>query len=177
MQTIVLHLLLCISIFASKVHTNWYTYDNGEVVIEFPKEPEFSSQQVETAIGKINMNIASYDGSSNGDANHAYVFISSVYPDSLINSSKKELLPEFFRKSIDGAVTNVNGKLLTEKEVVLDGFPGREVKVDYGNGLAVILMRMYLVKNRAYFIQTITETSKDGNEGVLRFHQSFNVKK
>jgi hypothetical protein len=156
---------------------DWYTYQSQEISIEFPKEPELTSQSVPTAVGDIEMKIASYDGSKEGDINLAYVFISSIYPDSLINSNKKEMLPDFFRSSIDGAVKNVNGKLIAEKEVLLDGFPGREAKVDYGNGQAIIAFRMYLVQNRAYFIQTISEKGKEENESALRFRNSFKLKK
>jgi hypothetical protein len=87
-----------------------------------------------------------------------------------------EKLPEFFRTSIDGAVKNVNGKLISEKVVALDGFPGREVKIDYGNGMAIIFLRMFLVNNKGYFVQTISQTGKEGNESAARFHKSFKLK-
>lgn len=176
MKTALLYLLCCFSALVLKAQTGWYTYQNQEIRIDFPKEPKITSQSVPTAVGDIEMKIASFDGSKEGDINLAYVLISSIYPDSVVNSSKKEKLPGFFRSSIDGAVKNVNGKLISEKEIVLDGFPGRELKVDYGNGLAIISMRIYLVQNRAYFIQTISETGKEGNENALRFQHSFRLK-
>jgi hypothetical protein len=153
-----------------------YVYENAQISITFPKKPEITTQSVPTAVGDINMNIASYDASKNGDGNFAFSFISSVYPDSLINSNKKELLQGFFRNSIDGAIKNVDGKLISESEIELNGFPGREVKIDYGNGLAIIFLRLYLVKNNVYFVQTITQTAKDGNADVRKFHQSFKLK-
>jgi hypothetical protein len=176
MKTALLYLFTCLSGLFVKGPAEWYTYQNAEMSIEFPKEPELTSQAVPTAVGDIEMKIASFQGSKDGDINLAYVLISSNYPDSLINSGKKEMLSEFFRNSIDGAVANVKGKLLSEKEIMLNGFPGREVRVDYGDGLAIILFRMYLVGNRGYFIQTISETAKEGNESALRFQNSFKLK-
>jgi hypothetical protein len=177
MKTTLLYLFIYLSAHVFDHPADWYTYQSQEIIIEFPKEPELTSQSVPTAVGDIEMKIASYDGSKEGDINLAYVFISSNYPDSLINSNKKEMLPDFFRSSIDGAVKNVNGKLIAEKEIMLDAFPGREAKVDYGNGQVIILFRMYLVQNRAYFIQTISEAGKEENESALRFRNSFKLKK
>lgn len=172
-----LYLLVCFSTPFFQPQTDWYTYQNQEISIEFPKEPELTTQTVPTAIGAIEMKIASYDGSKDGDANLAYVFISSVYPDSLINSSKTKKLAAFFRGGIDGAVKNVHGRLISEREVTLNGFPGREAKVDYGNGVAIIFLRMFLVHNRSYFVQTISATGKEDNESAARFRKSFQLKK
>ena len=124
MKTVLSFILAFLSLQSSAQDTS-YVHENNQISITFPKKPEFTTQSVPTAIGKIDMNIASYDASKNGDGNFAFVFISSVYPDSLINSNKKELLPAFFRNSIDGAIKNVDGKLISENEVELNGFPGR----------------------------------------------------
>jgi hypothetical protein len=103
--------------------------------------------------------------------------ITSEYPDSLINSGKTELLPQFFRNSIDGAVRNVQGKLLSEKNITINGFPGREVRVDYQNGTAIIKMDFYLVHNEMIMLQTITEPSKENNASELKFYASFKLKR
>jgi hypothetical protein len=176
MKTLLLYLFVFLSTQLPKPANEWYTYQNQQFSIEFPQEPEVTVQKVPTSIGDIEMKIASYEGSGKGDVNLAYVFISSIYPDSVINSGSKEKLPGFFRSSIDGAVKNVNGNLLSEKVVTLNGFPGREAKVDYGNGLAIIAVRMFLVKNHVYFVQTISEAGKADNEHALRFHRSFKLK-
>lgn len=111
------------------------------------------------------------------DENLTYGVITTEYPDTIIHSDKKELLPVFFRGSVDGAVKNVQGKLLTEKDITLDGFPGKEIDIDYRNGLAVIKMRSYLVKNKMFILQTITKTEKFPNKSLERFMSSFSLKK
>jgi len=156
---------------------DWFLFDSKEFSIEFPKQPAASSQNINTAIGDLKMDIFMYDASKDGDENFLYGLITSEYPDSLINSKKVEILPTFFRNSIDGTVKDVQGKLLSEKVIEINGFPGREVKVDFQNGLAVIKMRMYLINNKMIVSQTITETSRDNNPGVLKFHDSFKLKK
>lgn len=155
---------------------DWFLLDEPSFSILFPKKPEAQVQSVKSAIGDLTMNINMYDGSKDNDENFLYGIITTEYPDSLINSDKKEKLAAFFRGSVDGAVKNVQGKLLSEKDIEMNGFPGREARVDFQNGLAIILMRSYLVHNKMYILQTITETKKEGNASVLKFYNSFKLK-
>jgi len=83
----------------------------------------------------------------------------------------------FFRGAVDGAVSNVKGKLLTEKKIELDGFPGREVTVDFQNGQAIIMMKCFLVRNMMYILEIISETGKENNASSSHFYQSFKLKK
>lgn len=177
MKTTLLYLLFCLSTSVFHPFADWFLYKNQQMSIEFPQEPNITAQSVPTAVGDIEMKIASFESKNEADSNLAYVFIASDYPDSLINSGKKELLPQFFRASVDGAVKNVNGKLISEKEISIEGFPGREVNVDYGNGQAIISFRMYLVHNRAYFIQTLSEKEKAANKDAVRFMNSFKLQR
>ncbi|HEX4372302.1 MAG TPA: hypothetical protein VHZ50_03260 [Puia sp.] len=122
------------------------------------------------------MNLNIYDvPETEKDDNHVYLVNETTYPDSLINSDKKEILDEFFKKAIGGAVKNVQGTLLSEKNMELNEFPGREVRIDYRNGLAVIKMRLYLVKNIVYMMETITDTKKQSNSSVDKFLNSFQL--
>jgi hypothetical protein len=162
----------------SFVHADdWVLFEDGNCKIRFPKAPANQTQTTNTAIGPLQMYIHMYevpDGTM--DDNYLYGLIETEYPDSVINSDKKELLDKFFRNSIDGAVSNVNGKLLTETKIQLDGFPGREFRIDFKDGLAVITMRAYLAGHIMYFLQTITPTKKDHNKSIGRFMDSFAFK-
>jgi hypothetical protein len=144
--------------------------------MEFPKKPDYETQMLNSAAGELKMNIYTYDASKSGnDDNLLYGFIFTDYPDSLISSDKKEILSDFFRNSIAGSVNNVKGKLLSEKNIEINGFPGREIKVDYREGMAIIKTRIYLVKNRLYIIQTITETRNGSNKSIDKFMDSFRL--
>ena len=68
------------------------------------------------------------------------------------------------------------GKLLTETEISIDEFPGREIRVNYNDGLAIIVMRCYLVHNVMYIVQTIALTEKEKNPSALKFLNSFRLK-
>jgi len=156
----------------------WYLLESEQYgyKIEFPKEPTENPQVVNSVIGELKMNIFMYDASKGSkDDNLVYMVNYTEYPDTLINSEKTDVLSDFFRNSIDGAVRNVHGKLLSEKEIKIGEYPGREINIDFKDGMAVIRMRLYLVKNKMYMLQTITETKKDFNKSITRFMDSFEL--
>jgi len=157
---------------------DWFLFETKNYRIYFPQKPTDQSQIINTAIGDLKLNIHMYQvPDSIKDENLIYGLIETEYPDSVINSDKKEILDNFFRNSIDGSINNVHGKLLTETKIQIDTFPGREIRVDFREGLAVIKMRFYLVKNKMYFLQTITDTKKDFNKSINKFMDSFTLTK
>ncbi|HSZ72288.1 MAG TPA: hypothetical protein VK750_06390 [Cytophagaceae bacterium] len=172
-----LSLALCLSfVQADKwvlVHSKKYNYK-----IEFPKKPKEQTQSLDSELGKLQLNMFVYDASEvKGEDNLYYLCNCTEYPGTAVSSANKEALEGFYRGGIDGAVKNVKGKLLTEKTITIDGYEGREATIDYQEGLAVITMRMLLVENRMYLVQTITETSKLPNESVSKFMESFQLSK
>ena len=162
-----------------EVRDDWYLLKSDGFQIEFPKEPVSQPQMTNSEIGELKINLFICDESENkNDSNLVYLTGSTVYPDSIvkiINSDKTGVLNDFFRKSVDGTVTGSKGKLLSEKVIEIDNYPGREIKVDLMEGQAVIKMRLYLVKNKLYIIEIITETSKVPNTSIDRFIDSFKL--
>jgi hypothetical protein len=156
---------------------NWISFEGHGYKILFPKKPTDESQDIVTAVGKLKMNNYMYEvPETAADDNLTYGATELLYPDSLINSDRTEILDKFFRGSVDGAVGSVHGKLLTETIIQLDGYPGREFRVEVKDGMAVITMRAYLVKNRMYMLQVITDTKRDFNKSIGRFLDSFTLK-
>ncbi len=171
-------LIICLlGLTSLKPFTPPYVYETDLLSIEFPEQPEIQTQQVETAIGPLSIITAMLEHKEGEDGQFLYAAMTSVYPDSLINSDKTELHEKFFRGSIDGAVNNVQGKILSEKIISLKGYPGRQIAVDYGSGTAVINMTMYLVHNEVIFLQTITNPEELENAASAKFYASFKLKK
>jgi len=169
--------VLVILLFSHFVKPNeWFWLESKQYgyKVEFPDKPTERPQRIKSAIGELKLNMFIYDASkAPQDDNLMYMVNYTEYPDSVVNADKIENLDVFFRGAIDGAVKNVNGKLLSEKIIELGKHEGREVKVDFQDGVAVIRMRMFLVQNKMYMLQTITETSKDFNKSITRFMDSF----
>jgi hypothetical protein len=176
---VLLGLLVLTTLTSSLINSDdWFLFETKNCTIYFPKKPTDQSQVINTAIGDLKLSIHMYEvPDSVKDDNLIYGLIETEYPDSVINSDKKEILDNFFRNSIDGSVNNVHGKLLTETKIQIDTFPGREIRVDFREGLGVIKMRFYLVKNKMYFLQTITDTKKDFNKSINKFMDSFTLTK
>ena len=156
---------------------NVYLHDSDLLSIEFPAEPKKQTQQVDTEIGPLSIDMVMLEQTEGTDGQYLYAVMTSVYPDSLINSDKTEMHEKFFRGSIDGAVNNVQGKILSEKIVSLKGYPGRQIAIDYGSGMAVISMTMYLVHNEMIFLQTISKPGEQENAAAAKFYGSFKLKK
>jgi hypothetical protein len=170
--------MLVLALFSFVKVENWFLFTSDQFAcqVEFPKEPKAQTQIINTELGELEMNLFIYDASnSEKDDNLVYLLSITEYPDTLINSKQTEIQDTFFRASIDGAVNNVGGELLSEKEITIDKYPGREIKIDFQNGRAIIIMRLYLVESKIYMLQTITETEKASNSSISRFMDSFEL--
>jgi len=177
LSTIIAFTALIVTVAGFTAAKEWFVRETNTYTIQFPESPEHQTQSVPSEIGDLKMEIDIFDASkAKGDENLVYGLVTSEYPDSLIDSDNKEILSTFFRNSTDGAVTNVKGKLLSEKEISLGGFPGYEIRIDFQEGLAIITMRSYLVHNKMYVLQVISETAKEKNKAADKFFSSFKLK-
>ncbi len=168
--------MLLLSYSVCIAQADWVPHQSDRYTILFPKKVTTRVDTVPSELGQLRLSITLYDASADKDDNVVYAFYETAYPDSIVHSDKTELLPRFFRGAIDGAVKKVNGKLLTEKEIMIGRFPGREIKVSYNEGEAMIKMRCYLVHNIMYIQQLITMAAKDGNAAANQFMESFHLK-
>ena len=154
----------------------WVLCETKNCKVLFPAKPEASSQMVNSAIGTLKLDLNVYEvPEGTKDDNFVYLLAESEYPDSLVNSDKKDFLDNFFRKAADGAVKNVQGRLLTENACTLGKFPGREIRIDFQNGKAIIKARMYLVKNILVMLETITDPKLEENKSVEKFMNSIQL--
>ena len=142
--------------------------------LEFPGEPTQKKQKINSTIGKLKMDMYIYEPAAQAkDENMVYLFNYTEYPSSQVNSGDTEALDTFFDNAIKGAVNTVSGKLLSEKDIAIGKYPGREAKIDYKEGVAIITIRLYLVENKLYMLETIAETQKDPNASITKFMNSF----
>ena len=169
---------LCLLLFSIVLQNDWVTFSTKDCTVLFPKKPTDTEQTTSSAIGPLKMHLHLYEVPDGGqlDDNMFYGLITSEYPDSVINSGMKDKLDKFFAGSSEGAASNIHGKLVSSKVIQLNGYPGREIKVDGADGSYVVHMRSYLVKNVMYILEVITATPKEGNASIGRFMNSFGLK-
>ncbi|MEO7989088.1 MAG: hypothetical protein ABI663_06070 [Chryseolinea sp.] len=156
----------------------WYSLESTDFGFKvlLPKEPVAQNQVVPSAIGELKMNLYILDTSADeAEDNLLYLVNYTEYPDSLFANATEEKFTQILRGSVDGMVTNVGGKLLSEKVIILNGSPGREVKVSFQEGAAVINARVYLVRNKMYLLETISFPQKDSNQSIDKFFNSFQL--
>jgi hypothetical protein len=66
-------------------------------------------------------------------------------------------------------IGNLHAKLLQETIIDFKGNQGREIRVDFREGLAVITAKLILVRNKYYMLMVITDTKKDFNKQISKF--------
>lgn len=168
--------VLGLALTAATFKEDWHPFVSKEsgFKILFPQKPEYTPQTIESEIGELTLNLYSYDASSaENDENIIYMVNYTAYPLEMVNSDNMETLDAFFTGAIEGAAKNVDGKILSEKKIMMGNIEGREVQIDYSNGEAIITMRVYLTKNKVYMAQVITETAKANNKSLQKFMNSF----
>lgn len=119
---------------------------DGRFALMMPEFPEYDVQEVLTPVGPLDLHIFSVSSEDS-------VFMAAYndYPEFVVSSSDVGKMLDGAR---DGAVSNVDGTLLSENQIRLQGYPGRELwieaDVDGEEGLA--RARIFLVGRRMYQI-------------------------
>ena len=172
--------VLTLLVFAFTKSETWYHFESTPFgfKIEFPAKPTEKTKVINSSVGELTINMFEYAGSkeNNSELNLLYMASYTEYPHS-IDAGQKDKQKELCRKVVDDAVNRVQGKLLKETSISLNGYEGVEARIEYKNGAEVLKMRMYLVDNKMYMLETLTEIAKDNNKSILRFMDSFKLVK
>lgn len=102
----------------------------------------------------------------------AYVVAYSDYPNPMIQAGTPKLILDGAR---DGAVANVQGKLVRESVISLDGHQGRELQIESPGGKVTVTARLFLVDRRLYQVMVLMHNDKASSEDVNKFLDSFRI--
>ena len=163
--------LICSSFTVAQ---DWIDYKSEDLafIAEFPSEPTRTLEKVNTAVGELDMHMIMYAPTS-GDDNAVYSVIKSDYPESQFKDADDEYNSKVLDGAVNGAVTNVNGKLLYDNKITFNGYPGRDFKVEISG--AFLYIKAYLVNNTMYITQVICMSVNDKNTSIKRFFDSFDI--
>jgi len=133
-------------LFAQTPQSGWkeYSYANEGFAVSAPGEPAFIKQDKPTPAGNVEIHNYTIELGNNSG-----VMISSAQFQGQQSESSKAIL----QRARDGAISAVNGKLISEQEITLQGFPGLEFQVV--NDAFHARVRMYLVKSRLVTVMAI----------------------
>jgi hypothetical protein len=98
----------------------------------------------------------------------------SDYPEATVQASDAAPMLAGAR---DGGVGNVNGQLVSDAEVTLNGYPGREfsASVTQAGQEMMLRERVYLVGNRLYQVLVLVPKGQENSTEVEDFLQSFQL--
>jgi hypothetical protein len=133
----------------------------GEFSVKLPSEPKASTQEVDTAVGKVTMHMFTVETNSGATA---FMVIYSDYPSALDPAT-----------AVDGAITgevgSFKGKIVADKKVTLNGWPGRTVTIEGAD--VNCLSSAYMAGNRLYQVMFATSKGEaipsDGTDFIASF--------
>lgn len=149
---------------------NWreFTPEGERFSILLPRTPRETTETIETEMGTLDEHTLTV---VYGDI--TYVVNYDDYPQSLMNANHYAMLNAIR----DGAVESVDGKLLSERAISINGYPGREIKVKISSSpeTAIMQVRIYIVRNRLYYIYTMAPEARASSPDIKKFQSSFKL--
>jgi hypothetical protein len=145
------------------------TSKEGRFTVALPGTPTQTKQRVWTAAASLDVHLFVLDTKQDG----AYVVSYCDLPADEVKPGSEQQRLDLAR---DGAVSNARGKLRSEKEITLNGNPGREIEIEADKGQRVLL-RMIVVKQRLYQTMAMGPASFTQSSDVTLFLDSLRMVK
>ncbi len=133
----------------------------------FPGTPQAQTQRMPSNFGPLESKMIMLDIKNVAFYGVAYV----DYPKDATSKPQETL-----NAARDGAVSKVKGTLKSENKITMNGYPGRELRID-APGEAVLLARIYLVKERLYQTIVVTKVAQVDSPENKKFLESFKFDK
>jgi hypothetical protein len=145
-----------------------FTSNEGSFTIHLPGPPSESKQRVPTAAANLDVHLFVVETKDD----RAYVVSYCDLPAAEVKPGNEEKRLDLAR---EGAVTNSRGKLRSEKEYKVDGYPGRELEIDADK--TQIRMRIIVVNQRLYQVMAMGSAKVIRGKDSALFLDSFKVSK
>ena len=143
-----------------------FTSKEGRFTIWMPAAPKASQQPIDAPEGKLTLHLFVVDRGAS-----AYLASYIDYPAEGVEGADPQAVLKGAR---DGQLEKLNAKVLAEKKLTLDGFPGSEVQ--FQSPMFRGRIRTYLVKNRLYQALALTGADKEPAD-FAKFTESFKLTK
>ncbi len=149
----------------------WRSFQDpaGKFTVLMPGQPQQRRQQQQTRLGTLEV----YTFAVEQPGLSAHLVTYTDFPPEFIQAADPNKLLDNGR---DEVIRQVQGRLLSEGRITLNGSPGRELKLRAPGDL-IIHSRIYLVDQRLYQLIVVTPESKAPSlSGSIRgFFQSFRL--
>jgi hypothetical protein len=163
-------LLLALCLVGCSAKPQEFKSETGRFSIMTPVALQEETQPLETEAGKIMLHLFAAQEGFTG-----YFVSYCDYPPDFIKKKEPEKMLEDAR---DGAVSNDQGKLVSDTKISLAGHPGREVVIDARGPhgpKGLIRGRLFMVGNRLYQIMVVAPQGRGDDQATKGFLQSFKL--
>ncbi|HEX7999862.1 MAG TPA: hypothetical protein VF528_15855 [Pyrinomonadaceae bacterium] len=140
-----------------------YSSNEGRFSVLLPVQPKVTSQPVDTAAGKLINNVIFSQTTM-----AAYAVSYADYPQN--NADPQQVLDSVR----SGAITGIKGTLISGKNIMHKGYPGREFQASTEG--ALYTSRIFLVNNRLYQMVVVAPANKSSADDINKFLTSFDLK-
>jgi hypothetical protein len=170
-STAALIVLICSVIaFGFQQPSDWVSFSSpeGRFSIGAPTKPQENVKDIDSAVGKLQLH--SFPSSSA----IAYFMVSyGDYPNEPA-ADRRELVLDGVR---DGVIKGLEGELISETKISIDGYPGRELlaKKSIEGSETTFNWRLYLVGRRVYQVAVATKKADSTTPEITKFLNSFRL--
>jgi hypothetical protein len=150
--------------------SSWQTISDDGFTLSMPGTPSKNDSTVPSAAGQLPLRMYTlsqgYEGFITGYTEYPDIVFTSSEPEDLLNAAQQ------------GAISNVNGEVTSQRSITLDGHPGREIVGTSPSQNVGFTARVFLVKPRMYMlVYTQYDKSKPISEDGKKFLESFQLTK
>lgn len=171
LQSLALIYLLVLPLSGSaKIKMQTFKSPEGKFSILGPAQFQKNSQSIPTKVGNIELVTYTASDSKSGTA---FIVGYSDYPAELVKLSNPQKLLESAKT---GQVSKTKGKLVSEKQISIQGYPGIEVQIVSEMGVT-LHGRLYMIENRLYQILSAVPTSQKLDNEITQYLESFQLTK
>ena len=161
---------IAVVLACSSLTQKWETVSEDGITIEMPGKPTKQSQDIPSAGGKATGQMFTLDKGS-----EAYILAYHEFPAALtsLNIDPQTLL----KGASDGAVNNIEGKIVSQRDITNGSYPGKEI-VGSGSkeGKEIeFTIRLYWAKPRLVQTLYLAEKGKSDQKNATKFLDSLKI--
>jgi hypothetical protein len=148
--------------------SSWETVSGDRFSFSMPEKPSHSENNVPSAAGDLKLHMYTL-----AKGYETFTTGYTEYPDIVFNSAESEALLDGAQ---EGALSDVNGEVLSQRKITMDGNPGREIVGTSASQNMGFTARVILAKPRMYMmVYTQYDKSKAISEDGKKFLDSFKL--
>ncbi|GIV31157.1 MAG: hypothetical protein KatS3mg029_0508 [Saprospiraceae bacterium] len=109
------------------------------------------------------------------DPNTLYMVSWCEYPPGSLDGDSLDIRSELLQVTMEAATDNLRGTLMYAADAELEGHPGKQWRIDYNDGQAVMKSKAFFIGDRFLLIQVAASRERHLNPEADRFFDSLRL--